>query len=307
VASESGEYYDELQKQLKDNQGSFTKISINEDLQAGKFQVQLNREGKNVETGDPSEAACSVPDDIICNPMVYGLYKGGPFCVPKKSDDAYNTSFLCAKALEKVKEIDGEDEYNNTLDAAVDESIKRPRLFNNTLINLYDTCMCKGESYAYTDASYSRMVYNSRTCVAILNSTKNILSAIGRNNKCNEFETDNMGAVSDMAIFFNRAYKHVNSEVEELNNNYSLAAIDTLYNGDRSKRYQEEHKIRAIRGPLDDLREQNQVGDDASKKACPISMDEDAKKVKILISGVPDLNTMTDNVVINFEVNGRES
>lgn len=303
VAIKSGEYYDELQNELKSNPTSFTKISIDEDLEAGKFQIVLNKDGKNVETGETSSESCSVPDDIICNPMVYGNYKGGPFCVPKKSDDAYNTSFLCAKALEKVKEIDGEDEYNKTLDAAVAESVKRPELFSNTLINLYDSCMCKGESYNYTDSNYASSMYNSRTCVAILNSTKNILSAIGRNNSCAAF-TENISAVSDMSLFFNRAYQHVNAEVNELNNNYSLAAIDTLYNGDRSKRYQEENRITAIRSSLEDIREQNQGGDDASKKSCPISMDEDAKVANVNLAGNPDVSSMTDTINVSFEVNG---
>jgi hypothetical protein len=297
IAIKSGEYYDELQVELKSNPTSFVKVSIDEDLEAGKFQIELNQ-------GPESKESCSVPQDIICNPMVYGRYKGGAICVPKKSDDAYNTSFLCAKALEKIKEVDGEEEYNKTLDAAVEESIKRPELFSNTLINLYDTCMCQGKSYSYTDDHYSRRVYNSRTCVAILNSTKSIIQAIGRNNKCSEFETTNLGAVSDMALFFNRAYKHVNDEIEELNNTYSLAKLDTLYNGNRSKRYREQNGIKAIRAPLDRLREQNQAGDDASNKACPISMDEDAKTVKVILAGNPDVTNMTDTINVNFKVNG---
>jgi len=300
AAIESGQYYDELQAELKTAGKKFIKIGLSES--GDPLDLDLH----TVTVGQVGEHGCNPASNIICNPMVYGRLDGAPFCVPKKSDDAYNTSFLCAKALDKVKTDQGEAVYNSVMDAAVSESLKKPKLFENTLINLYDSCMCKGSSYSFVDEDYASSMYNSRTCVAVLNSTKNIIHAVSRNNKCDAYSGGNLGEVSKMSTFFKRAYQHVNSEVSELNNTFSLGTINSVFNGDKSKRNIEQSRIRAIRSPLKRLREDADALNVAENKSCPISMDDDAKETELAVSGERNIETKTEKLTITFKINNEK-
>tara|TARA_B100001971_G_C18268046_1_gene596679 strand:+ start:117115 stop:120090 length:2976 start_codon:yes stop_codon:yes gene_type:complete len=303
IAIRSGQYYDELQAEVKQSGKVVNKIIISPNNDDGTFDLSINQYVRTTSNrGNSAEETCSTPKDIICNPMVYGRHNGGLLCVPKLSDDAYNTSFLCEKALLHIKS-QSEDAYNNALDAAVTEAQNRPTLFSNTLVNMYDTCICRGTAYeGYTDSNYANSVYNTRTCVAIINSSRNILKKIGENEACSSFDRSDLGEVSNMSLFFNRAYNHLNSVALGLED-ISPQSMNNFYSN-RSNRRQEEERITRVANPVYESLRLNVRNDDPDTQVCPISMDE-IKEGSVQLSSVPDLTNMIETITIGYKIDGQ--
>lgn len=306
IAVRSGLYYDELQAEVKQSGKVVNKIIISPNNDDGTFDLSINQYVRTTSNrGNSQEETCSTPKDIICNPMVYGRHNGGLLCVPKLSNDAYNTSFLCEKALLHIK-AQSEDAYNNALDAAVTEAQNRPTLFSNTLVNMYDTCICRGTAYeGYTDSNYANSVYNTRTCVAIINSSRNILKKIGENEACSSFDRSDLGEVSNMSLFFNRAYNHLNSVALGLED-ISPQNINNFYSGNNSNsaKRAEEERITRVANPVYESLRLNVRNDDPDTQVCPISMDE-IKEGSVQLSSVPDLTNMIETITIGYKIDGQ--
>ena len=304
MAQESGNYYDSLQKEIKQNGKKVNKVIITPNEENGSFALSINSYTNTADGENTEENKCQTPRDIICNPMVYGRHEGGILCVPKKSSDAYNTSFLCEKALQHIKAT-SEDAYNRAMDAAVTEAIANQAVFNNTVVSMYDNCMCNGQGYEnYTDQSYAGRVYQTRTCVAILNSTKNILNAIDRNNSCGEFTTSQLGEVSNMSLFFSRAYNHLNDVTLDMDAQSINAQSIVHFYHNRNTRSREESRISSVFG--ESFRELNQQRSETepNSQVCPISMEEN-KEGQITVAGSPDLNSMTEVITISYKINNQ--
>lgn len=308
MAIASGQYYDDLQKEIVQQGKSVNKVTIKEN-EDGTFELGVNSYTNEENVSARAELAqdkCSTPRDIICNPMVYGKFENGPFCVPKKNDNAYNTSFLCEKAVQWVRDTHP-DKYDGVMDQAVQAATANPALFNHTVISMYDNCMCNGKGYSnYTDPTYSDMVYRTRTCVAIINSTKNILGKFS-NRSCSMFQTDKLGEVSNMSLFFKRAYKHLNDSVVEMDaGEMSISDMNTYYQRDQiSQRRQEVSRINDISGNRFALLSQNRETTDPENLACPISMEEN-KEGQISVNGVPNLASMTEKISVSYKIDSQD-
>ena len=124
---------------------------------------------------------------VECNPRLYGQVDGKTFCV-KAQYKARNASYLCSKAVEKLKET-RPDKYNSLMQSIVlasantpEEKAKHDDHLSNMLSMMYKTCVCGANANQEGDTKYTgelnkdyaHNMYYSRTCFGILSQTKRI-------------------------------------------------------------------------------------------------------------------------------------
>lgn len=129
--------------------------------------------------GPTQRTACRAPSAIICNPEIFGTASSGaPFCVQGNSR-SINSSVLCAYAVDNLKASDL-PAYNAMMDRMIQENLQndtRRRRFTDSLLSMYDTCMCQGTS-SYLSPAYADKIFGDRTCYGLLFQSRNILSRI---------------------------------------------------------------------------------------------------------------------------------
>lgn len=197
------------------------------------YLVSYNPNSKTFELAN-QEANCSAPDNIVCNPEIYGQISGKPFCVSGNQSHGLNSSYMCSKALDILQERDDQSSYEAALKSIVDQvSNENKNSFLYTLKTMYDTCLCgapeslrkkAGVDKNYfgntIDQSYANRIFNTRTCEGILNQTRHIANAIKSDAKaCSQLENKSVidsGELkwSDLII---KAESIVQKEVSEAN------------------------------------------------------------------------------------------
>lgn len=137
------------------------------------------------------DKSCSSPKSIICNPDMYGTFKGEEICVPGNSNFGINSSLMCSKAIEVIKELDEKnktDEYKNTMNVIIKaaEDPENNEQFFYTLRSMYDTCLCGQNSADFSNSinsGYANKLFYTRTCFGILNQTQYIKQVLTKQDK----------------------------------------------------------------------------------------------------------------------------
>lgn len=141
-------------------------------------------------------AACKAPTQITCNPVVFGFGKDkNPFCA-SATPVAHNSSLECMqKSIGKgVSKADKDARL-----ASIAENFKKdPKLFQEVMEFIFYSCACQpdqanGSNIINTE--YHKYIKPHRTCMALLNQTKQILTQ----NACKNPEIDE--SVSVMTKF----------------------------------------------------------------------------------------------------------
>ncbi len=117
---------------------------------------------------------------MVCNPNIYGRYNKKPFCVLAGKNQGINISYLCAKAVEKVRSTDLAG-YNTMMKDLVTNAITGNNSeFFDTLKSMYDSCLCGGDSglakptffQGSISKKYAKRIFYTRTCVGIISQTQ---------------------------------------------------------------------------------------------------------------------------------------
>ncbi len=155
-----------------------------------------------VEAYKAVKSDCVAPDQISCNPMVFGFKKSAnktPFCVDTAGNKAHNASYECMRSALKVDAKD-QDPKEVRLNAMKDAMAKNPVGFNDVQKYIFKTCACGGGNM---NESYKAYIRPHRTCYGMMNSLKNFqnkecsdLASIAKDHsefavKWNEFFSDN--------------------------------------------------------------------------------------------------------------------
>lgn len=212
---------------LKRSQTIYNKVRKNKHVsityetnEANELLIKLEPDSKC----EPAKGA------VICNPLIFGDLDGQPFCVASDADkDGYNASFLCERAVNKIKNQEDKGPYKKLMDGIIARAMEpenRP-LFLSTLRNMYDMCLCSGdqdESGQYRSGMiaqvYAEKMFNSRTCAGILYQSKAILDHTSQNQdvSCQVF-SDPVGDNRAWVKFVQQAHNNIAIETDNLTRN----------------------------------------------------------------------------------------
>lgn len=215
---------------------------------------------------DPAQGA------VICNPLVFGKVDGKPFCVAAKSDrDGYNASFLCERAVNKIKNQENQQPYEKLMDGIIADSMKpenRP-LFLSSLRHMYDMCMCsqdKDDEGNYRNGMvakvYADRMFYTRTCAGILHQSQTILGHISLNQEASCPVFTEASNDKDWLKFAREAKENIKLEIENLGR-------------DKFVRYLEISKTDARQAEQEEITaRRNQAKDARNGVFCPIDIEE---------------------------------
>ncbi|MEX0799436.1 MAG: hypothetical protein WD025_08320 [Bacteriovoracaceae bacterium] len=244
--------YKEVYEQVRDKDEYFIIYFEPEDA----LSISLEESPRLPETSDQGRE-CDVEGsgDIICNPAIFGKPKGKPLCVPgDQNKHGYNSSYLCQQAVAHIKKNE-EGKYDNVYDEMMEELIAKlvrpeseaPRgVFLNTMRSMYSMCMCANDGN-YTDykghmnEEYAQRMFNTRTCVGLVNQTKELLDQIQSSESCEQvFDHGDQ----DWLEFATKASRNLEREITSWRN---LADIRSRLSEDEDPFRYEENSIQTIR------------------------------------------------------------
>lgn len=165
------------------------------------------------------EPSCKSPKDIVCNPAIYGKKDGKAFCAPGNKSFGVNSSYICSKTIEKLKETD-EEAYkkvmNDVITSAVGNDQSKDNFFE-TMRAMYDMCLCKGFSNTI-NLRYSAKMFNSRTCLGVIYQTQKLKEQIFANkNACSEIKSRKLSnEVTSWFDLLSTANKIIDRELQEI-------------------------------------------------------------------------------------------
>lgn len=230
---------------------------------ASALQVGSTNDSKAFELKEVQ--SCAGPDEIICNPQVYGVHQGGkPFCVSGNKSFGINTSYLCAKANQVVKDEEGEQAYKKMMKEIIDGAIAAGNTNHlmSSMRMMYEMCLCSGDSTVVgkdesddlqthtLNYAYAQKMFYSRTCLGVLNQTQQIVESIKKNDvACTKIGKTSLmePSIKKWDWFLNQSYKYVNDELESLKNASSVdllsgkitrSDLDKIHESDRAQFYQ---------------------------------------------------------------------
>ena len=230
------------------------------------YTMDGNKLNININTSKPK---CNIGGGaILCNPLLYGKLDGKVMCVPGDGDHkGYNSSFLCERAVNKIKETEPE-KYKQLMDGIIKDAMKdktNQRLFLHTLKDMYDMCMCsqdQDESGQYKNGRinkfFSDKMFFTRTCAGVLYQSQTILSHVGNNqsSSCGVF-TEVVSPEEDWLKFARQASQNIRIETKNLRRDF----VQRL-----EVKLKEEKDI--------ELRRRQALQERGGEKFCPIDIEE---------------------------------
>lgn len=212
IAKLNGDSYNELEEAYLKGEEFVNVMPVKG--KDGFLEVELNRSAKK-----GSENSCDLRrGDVFCNPAVFGKLNGKALCVPGDRDhQAYNSSFLCNKAVKNLKS-NSPDEYKELMNSIVKNAQTEPgkTLFIQNLYSMYDLCICNGAASNFLNKDLADRMYNSRTCIGLMEQSNEVYTYVS-DNKCSVVYQDaTVGGLKDWTSFAATAYDQVSSELFDL-------------------------------------------------------------------------------------------
>jgi hypothetical protein len=179
------------------------------------------------------DEACKGSANMMCNPGLFGKHpdSGKPFCVKEGNRNSYNSSFSCLKKVQDFKK--DKEKYNKIQQGIIDSVTDSDKVDQSNLIKMfkiyYDVCMCNGDS-GVVNKSYAKRMFNSRTCYAWIQQTKNIMDKFNPStttcNKMIEPQDKDSNKHMKMGVWLNSAHKNIRDLIiKEAKNSKDLFKI----------------------------------------------------------------------------------